>query len=140
IVTSVSSGSSSPKSGPLPSFSQAHVKTRRSGGLTSRYVPAAVKYSPSAFRVWMRYLPPTRGSHLAEGTVASPAFSHGTNHCLICSGSVHALNTRSRGALMRRSSFSLMFSDCIVVMTFLSFLWFVQLFDLLFPKSRRVNR
>src|SRR5580765_7580787 len=88
----------------------------------------------------MRYLPPTRGSHLAEGTVTSPAFPHGTNHCLICSGSVQAAKTRSRGALSRRSSFSLMFSDCVAVMTFLSFLWFVQWFDLFFPNSRRVNR
>src|SRR5262245_30027290 len=88
----------------------------------------------------MRYLPPTRGSHLAEGVETSPAFPHGTNHCLICSGSVHALKTRSRGALMRRSSFSLMFSDCIVVMTFLSFVWFVQWFDLFFPNNRPMNR
>src|SRR5262252_1415763 len=85
----------------------------------------------------MRYLPPTRGSHLAEGAVTWPTFSHGTNHCLICSGSVHALKTRSRGALIRRSSFSLMFSDCIVVMTFLSLF---RLFDLFFPNRRPVNR
>src|SRR5689334_19502895 len=87
----------------------------------------------------MRYLPPTRGSHLAEGVVTSPAFPHGTNHCLICSGSVQALNTRSRGALIRRSSFSLMFSD-VAVMTFLSFQLFVQLFDLFFPNRRPVSR
>src|ERR1041385_9515572 len=87
----------------------------------------------------MRYFPPTRGSHLAEGTVTSPALPHGTNHCLICSGSVHAAKTRSRGALMRRSSFNFMFSD-VAVMTFLSFLWFVQCFDLFFPNRRPVNR
>src|ERR1044071_1363007 len=92
----------------------------------------------------MRYLPPTRASHLAEGVVASPVFSHGTNHCLICSGSVQALKTRSRGALIRRSNFNLMFSDVIAVMTFvfLSFGWFDRLFGfgLFFPDSRPMNR
>jgi len=36
IVTSISGGSTSPNSSPLPSFSNAQVKTRRSGSFTSR--------------------------------------------------------------------------------------------------------
>src|SRR3954465_14374233 len=84
----------------------------------------------------MRNLPPTRGSHLTDGVEVSPSFPHATNQCWICFGSVHALKTRSRGALMSFSILSLMFSGVAVVMLFLSYL----LIDLFFLKNWPTNR
>src|SRR5256712_485323 len=94
--------------GPSPS----NVNTSRSLGTTSRKTPLPGKTLPSGPRMLIRMAPPGRTSSSQTGAVKS----FGGNHCAICFGSVHALNTRSRGASNTRvvtSSRSLAGSDIL---------------------------
>src|SRR3989441_8651595 len=104
--TTVMSTSGGMRCGPSPS----NVNTSRSLGTTSRKTPLPGKRLPSGPLMWIRMAPPGRTSSSQTGAVKS----FGGNHCAICFGSVHALNTSSRGASNTRlvmSSRSLAGSD-----------------------------
>src|ERR1700677_2372037 len=83
--------------------------------------PSFPSWQPLVF-IWKMYPPPTRRSVLAETRqeVAGPI------HRISCSGLVHASKTRSRGALMKRVSFNVMFSAVavlILVLLVFCFCW-----------------
>src|SRR6185437_9050577 len=101
----------------FPSLSLAiFVKTSRSGSTTSRYTPPHGCSVPSGERITICQEPPTRASASQTGFV-NP---FGPNHFARCLGSVHALNTSSRGASkIRVMVISLSLDDATLLMKFL---------------------
>src|SRR6266446_216889 len=79
-------------------LSRIAVKTMRSFRTISRYTPWNGLSLPSGPRITKRYAPPVRKSISQPGSV-NPC---GPHHCTICSCSVHALHTSSRGASKTR--------------------------------------
>src|SRR5947209_18067855 len=75
-------------------FATSDVKTSRSGGDTSMYLPLDHMSWPSGERMQIAQVPPERKSISASGTV-KPS---GLNHRFICSAVLHALKTSRRGA------------------------------------------
>src|SRR5207247_10858791 len=74
--------------------SHSKVWTTRSGATISRYSPRKADSRPSGSRTTYRQLPPGRASILSTVVV----YPRGPHHRGMRSGSVIALNTRSRGA------------------------------------------
>src|ERR1700732_1343833 len=74
------------------------VKTRREGGTISRKTPFIGYSAPSGARMTILSAPPGLRSISQTGLVKV----FGPHHFASCFGSVHALNTSSRGALKTR--------------------------------------
>src|SRR5437763_13467663 len=79
----------------------------------------------------MRIAPPGRTSNAQTGLVKC----FGPHHCATCFGSVHALNTRSRGAskmrVMTSSRCCVRGSDDIAVVSALEFVWVIPVISVI---------
>src|SRR5215831_16220846 len=126
----------------FPSESEKYIKeTIFSCGTISWYSTTFQNSCPSGDLMQQRNFPPTRKSILQTGAVKP----FGPHHCITYSGSVHAFQTNSRGALktlvttIRSVSFTVLF-----VMSKLRFFHLshnrIQLFETLFPELAITNR
>src|SRR5207302_5816036 len=104
--------------------SHSNVWTTRSGATISRYSPRKADSRPSGSRTTYRQLPPGRTSILSTVVV----YSRGPHHRGMRSGSIIALNTRSRGASnslvirISRSDGSVTFVLAVLLAVAISFL------------------
>src|SRR5579872_839258 len=117
-----------------------------SWGTISWYSPAFQNSCPSGDFMQQRNFPPTRKSILQTGEVKP----FGPHHCITYFGSVHAVQTNSRGAskilvtTIRSISFIVLFAISGLLFLYLIFLHliynYIQFVETLFPESAIAKR